>query len=217
MSGLRSRFWISGIYFMMPACAVALFLCVSLIAGAAPARAQFFGSWGFGRTQPPAQLAPQDIVQRLSRAGFRVLQLRANGSVFLADVTDRAGRPLRLVVNAVDGVILQRFATIAPRISGPEGGATAPQPGFAPSPSGSGDAAPSGMRPRSPVSRAKPSPSEATMAPPPIPSSATAPPPPPPPVVTAAPVAAAPPPAPVPIQPMVGPGFANGVPINPLD
>ncbi len=213
MSGLRSRFWVSGIYFVMRARAMALFLCVSLIVGAAPARAQFFGSWGFGRTQPPAQLTPQDIVQRLSRAGFRVLQLRVNGSVFLADVTDRAGQPLRLVVNAVDGAILQRFATIAPRISGPEGGAPAPQPGFAPAPPGSGEAAPSGMRPRPPVSRAKPSPSEATMAPPPIPSSAVASPP----GVTAAPVAAASPPTPVPIQPMVGPGFANGVPINPLD
>ncbi len=213
MSSLRSQPWVFSIHFAMRARRLALFLCASLIAGAAPAQAQFFGFWG-GGNHPPAQMTPQDIVQRLSRAGFRVSKMRPNGNVYLADVTDRAGQPLRLVVNAADGAILQRFATIAPRISGPDGGAPAPQPGFAPSPPGSGEAAPSGMRPRPPTSRAKPSPSEATMAPAPASSNGPAQAPP---VATAAPAAAPSPPVTAPMQPMVGPGFANGVPINPLD
>jgi len=214
MSVLRSPYGIPRLDFAMRNRRMALVLVATLFAGVAPAQAQFFGSWGFRNSRPAPQLTPQEIVQRLSRAGYRVSQLRMNGNVFLADVNDRAGQPMRLVVSATDAEILQRFAAIAPRVGGPDGGYAAPQPGFAPSAPGSGEAAP-GMRPRAPASRARPSPAEATMAPstPDAPNAPTAAPP----AMTAAPAAASRPAAPAPIQPMVGPGFANGVPINPLD
>ncbi len=204
MSGLRSRYLISRLDFGMRGRSVLLLLAVSLLLGVAPAQAQFFGSWGFRNNQSPPQLTPQDMLQRLGRAGYRVSQLRMKGNVFLADVTDRSGQPLRLVISAIDAEILQRFAAIAPRVGGPDGGYSAPQPGFAPSAPGAGEAAP-GMRPRAPASRARPASSEATIAP----STPDAP--------SAAPPAVPRPAAPAPIQPMVGPGFANGVPINPLD
>ena len=206
MSVLRSRCRIPRWDFTMRFGRIALLLAISLIAGAAPAQAQFFGLFGNRNTQPPAQLTPQDVVQRLSRAGFRVMKLRLNGTVFLADANDRAGQPLRLVVSATDGAILQRFASTNPRVGAPDGGLPPPQPGYAPSAPGAGETAP-GMRPRAAAPRAKPAPAEATLAPAPTPAPAPSP------TVTAAP----PPLAPAPIQPMVGPGFANGVPINPLD
>jgi len=213
MSVFRSPYWIPRLVFAKRNSLIALVLAATLFAGVAPAQAQFFGLFG-NRNSPPAQLTPQDVVQRLSRAGFRVVKPRLNGNVFLADANDRAGQPLRLVVNATDGAILQRFASTSPRAGGPDGGYSAPPPGFAPSAPGSGEAAP-GMRPRAPAARARPAPSEATMAPstPDAPNAPTAAPP----AMTAAPAAAPRPAAPAPIQPMVGPGFANGVPINPLD
>ena len=214
MGVLRSRYLLPRLDFGMRGRWNALILAAALFAGVAPAQAQFFGSWGFRISQPAPLLTWQEIGQRLNRAGYRVLQLRMNGNVFLADVNDRAGQPLRLVISATDAQILQRFAAIAPRAGGPDGGYSAPQPGFAPSAPGSGEAAP-GMRPRAPAARARPSPSEATMAPstPDAPNAPTAAPP----AMNAAPAAVPRPAAPAPIQPMVGPGFANGVPINPLD
>ena len=211
MSVLRSRYLFPRLDFGMRGRRVALLLAVSLIAGAGPAQAQFFGSWGFRNSQPPRQLTSQEMLQRLNRAGYRVSQLRMNGNVFLADVIDRAGQPLRLVISAIDAEILQRFAAIAPRVGGPDGGYSAPQPGFAPSAPGSGEAAP-GMRPRAPASRVRPAPSEATIAPsaPDAPSAAS-------PTITAAPAAPPRSAAPTPVAPTVGPGYANGVPINPLD
>ena len=204
MSVLRLRRWFTGFDFIAPGRRIALALAFSWLAGLAPAQAQFLGLFGFSNTQPAAQLAPQDLVQRLGRAGFRVVKLRLNGNVFLADVTDRTGQPLRLVVNAHDGAILQRFATASPRMDGPNGGS--PSPGFAPSYPVEGEASP-GARPRAPAARARPAASEATLAPGAAVAAPAVPP----------PVAAAPPAPPAPLPPMVGPGFANGVPINPLD
>ena len=122
MSVLRSRCRIPRWDFTMRFGRIALLLASSLIAGAAPAQAQFFGSWGFRNSRPAPQLTPQEMLQRLSRAGYRVSQLRMNGNVFLADVIDRAGQPLRLVISATDAEILQRFAAITPRVGGPDGG-----------------------------------------------------------------------------------------------
>ena len=214
MSVFRSPYWIPRLVFAKRNSRIALVLATALFASVAPAQAQFFGSWGFSNSRPAPQLTSQEMLQRLNRAGYRVSQLRMNGNVFLADVIDRTGQPLRLVISATDAEILQRFAAIAPRAGGPDGGYSAPPPGFAPSAPGSGEAAP-GMRPRAPAARARPAPSEATMAPstPDAPNAPTAAPP----AMTAAPAAAPRPAAPAPIQPMVGPGFANGVPINPLD
>ena len=211
MSGLRSRYLIARLDFGMRTRSVALIFAMSSLVGVVPAEAQFFGFPSFRHNQPPPQLTSQEMLQRLARAGYRVSQLRMNGNVFLADVTDRSGQPLRLVISAIDAEILQRFAAIAPRVGGPDGGYSAPQPGFAPSGPGAGEAAP-GARPRAPAARARPAPSEATIAPS-TPDGSTAAPP----AITAAPAAAPLSAAPAPIAPMVGPGFANGVPINPLD
>jgi hypothetical protein len=208
MGGLRSRRCVTISEFAAHGRRIALALAFSWLAGLAPAQAQFLGLFGSSTTQPPAQLTPQELVQRLSRAGFRVVKLRSNGNVFLADVTDRGGQSMRLVVNATDGAILQRFATASPRMDGPNGGLPSPQPGFAPSYPAEGEAS-AGARPRAPAARVKPAPSVATMVPTPGASSG-------PPQATP-PVAAAPSAPPALVAPMVGSGFANGVPINPLD
>ena len=183
--------------------ALAAALCLGLIAVAAPAQAQFFGSWGYRRMEPPPRMMAEAVVQRLSRSGFKVLQIQPNGGVFLVDARDQSARLIRLVVDARDGAILQRYAMANPRGGVTDGEAFAPAPGFAP-----GEGSPSLAKPR-PAPRAKPAPSEATVAPAPeqVPTPAQ------PPVAT---TAAAPPAAPVP-APTVGPGYANGVPINPLD
>ena len=178
-------------------------LAFGLIAGGSSARAQFFGTWGYQRLSPPPQMMPETIVQRLSRSGFKVLQIRHNGGVFLVDARDQGARLLRLVVDARDGAILQRYAMANPRGGMTDGGALAPAPGFAPQAPAPGEAA--SARARSQAPRVKPAPSEATVAPAPDPA----------PKPLQPPVAVA---APQPSQaPLVGPGFANGVPINPLD
>ena len=180
--------------------ALAAALFFGLIASVAPAQAQFFGSWGYRRMEPPPQMMAEAVVQRLSRSGFKVLQIRPNGGVFLVDARDQSARLTRLVVDARDGAILQRYAMADPRGGVTDGGAFAPAPGFAPP--APGDAS-SVAKPRPATPRVKPAPSEATVAPAPEQV--------PPPVAT---TAAAPPMVPA---PMVGPGYANGVPINPLD
>lgn len=141
------------------------------------------------------------VLQRLSRSGLKVLQIRPNRGVFLVDARDQSARLIRLVVDARDGAILQRYAMADPRGGLSDGGAFAPAPGFAPPVPGEGS--PSLAKPRPAAPRAKPAPSEATVAPAreQVPKIA------PPPVAVAAP-----PPAPI-----IGPGYANGVPINPLD
>jgi len=169
----------------------------------APAQAQFFGSWGYRRMEPPPQMMAGAVVQRLSRSGLKVLQIRNNGGVFLVDARDQGARLLRLVVDARDGAVLQRYAMVNPRGGMTDGGAFAPAPGFAPQAPTPGE--PSPARPRSKAPRVKPVPTEATVAPAPDPA----------PKPVQLPVAVvAPQPSPA---PMVGPGYANGVPINPLD
>ena len=207
MSALRSTYWFRE--FGLAAC-----FTMSLIAGSAPARADFFGFLGLRRIEPPAQLPLDALTQRLSHTGFRALRVRQNGSVHLVDAVDRSGRPVRLVVDVRDGAILQRFASVAPQRAGAADG---PPPGFAPAPAAPTDSAPPGARSRSQPPRAKSSPEAASPA-----------------VATVAPASAAPEPilqqkTPPPIaaaaspglgeQPraVVGPGYANGVPINPLD
>ena len=174
-----------------------------LIASGSSARAQFFGSWGYQRISPPPQMMAETIVQRLSRSGLKVLQIRNNGGIFLVDARDQGARLLRLVVDARDGAILQRYAMVNPRGGTTDGGAFAPAPGIAPQAPTPGE--PSPVRPRPQAPRVKLVPSEATVTPAPDPAPKPAQPP----VVVAAPQ-----PSPA---PMVGPGYANGVPINPLD
>jgi hypothetical protein len=166
-------------------------------------------------------MTPEAVGQRLARAGFRSLQIRQNGNVYLVDANDKGGRPLRLVVDGKDGAILQRFALAAPRAGAQDGGVAPPAPGFAPQQGAPAEGAPNGARPRPQTpaaSRSKPAASEATAAPSPgaqDPSEPAAQPP----LAAAARAtpAPAPMPSPAPAPVLVGPGFANGVPINPLD
>ena len=202
MSVLRSRYGCRGLWYR--GLGLAAVMGFGLIAGGAPAQAQFFGTWGYRRPEPPPQMTLDAVAQRLIRSGFRGLEIRRNGSVYLVDAHDQGGRPVRLVVDMKDGAILQKFALANPRTGGADGGVSPPQPGSAPPASPSVDDA----RPRTQAPRAKPAPSAATITPAPEQAAPAAQPP----VAVAAPAAAQPP-----APPPVGPGYANGVPINPLD
>ncbi len=89
----------------------------------APARAQLFGGFPFHPFQQvapyraPLQAPPPSVIRsRLERQGYQVNgPLRLNGDVVLADVTGPGDRRMRLVVDPIDGRILQRFAVAEPR------------------------------------------------------------------------------------------------------
>lgn len=89
------------------------------------AQAQFFG-WLNPPTAGPsrsAMIPPKQIYRRLAGRGYRIRgRLHRNGRVYLADVIDRWGRAMRLVIDAYHGNILQRFATAPPRpaVSSPQ-------------------------------------------------------------------------------------------------
>ncbi len=206
MSASRSKHWVRGLAL------VAAFGAGPMV-GSLPAQAQFSGFWGFLRSEPPPQLTLDALAKRLGGAGYRHLAIRMNGGVYLVDASDRSGKPVRLVVDVKDGTILQRFATLAPHMNAPDGGVASPGPGFAPSTGAPTQPALSGAKQRPQTPRVSPAPSAATVTP------AAAPPeplqqPPQAPVVATAPPAEQPP-ASAPV--LVGPGYANGVPINPLD
>ena len=210
--------------------------------GGTTAEAQpFFGF--FGRTfGVPATLPPEAIYQHLVRYGYQPIgRIERNGRVFLANVIDPQRRQLRLVISSVDGAVLERYViasrygavespravvpvqpdqratpakpkpeprvatrqpaqervTEHPRSTGPE---TAPQVIRAPIPE------PKAVRAPAPK-RAEPTVAEvpAAAAEPAAPR----------PSVTPAPRREA-----APARPAAhpeGPGYANGVPINPLD
>ena len=95
--------------------AAALALASGISAFAAPAQAQFFAGWGSQRFQIEDGLSPGEIRASLADQGYRLLgPLRRNGRVLLADVTDRRGRSLRLIVDPFEGEILQRFLKAEP-------------------------------------------------------------------------------------------------------
>jgi hypothetical protein len=89
-----------------------------LVSLAGSAEAQFFG-WSL----PPAygvpesaMIAPGEIYRMVADHGYRIRdRLQRNGRVYLIDVVDRRGRALRLIIDAYQGDILQRFATAPPR------------------------------------------------------------------------------------------------------
>lgn len=67
-----------------------------------------------------APLARREIAAVLSRRGYRVNpSIARNDDVYLVDAVDPSGRRLRLVVDAYDASILERFPAAAPRDSGP--------------------------------------------------------------------------------------------------
>jgi hypothetical protein len=254
-----------------------------LLASGGTAEAQFFGWWNQPTAPayggPVAAIPPGEIYRIVASRGYQVTGgLRSNGRVYMVDVIDRWGRPLRLVVDAYDGDIVQSFATRVPRPAAPipqpqpllgelfapqAPAAYPPYPGTAPAAReqtkvpGLGQPAqverrkparktqtatretgsattgavpmkspvhadvPTTSRPATTRTEAEPSPAESVVpkAPavgtPPKTDKVTA---------TAAPNAnspaatvAKPVPAPKPAPAKGGPGYANGVPINPLD
>jgi hypothetical protein len=220
---------------------------VATLAAATPARAQFFGWFGartFPETRPAAP--PRAVEFKLRRMGYRLLTpMRFNGDVVLADVVDSGGRRARLVIDPVDGAILQKFATAEPRPSRPltrdpefgaapvvrgpstgylENGAAAPLP--APETRAPVAETPRPTKPTAPKKVARAAPAQAPVADAPAAKPvAPAPDKPTTPAAmrdTPAPIAET---APRPNPPAAKPstpappkaGYANGVPINPLD
>ncbi len=109
---------------------------LALLAGAGAAQAQFLGVWQFGVAsrgyfdEPRDDLmgddfmredfarpgAPQGAIRAtLSAEGYVLVSpLRRNGRVYIAEVEDRRGRSFRVVLDARDGEILERFARGGP-------------------------------------------------------------------------------------------------------
>jgi hypothetical protein len=98
------------------AAAGAVSLCLAL-AATVPARAQFFF--------PPApwSMSSEDIAQTLRDRGYHLLvPPYRNGNVYVVDAVDARGIQERLVVDAYQGTIVQRFRTVAraqPRYEAP--------------------------------------------------------------------------------------------------
>jgi len=105
---------------------------IAIFAVAGPAQAQFFGSWGYmpfqyrmlpemddGPVYLPRRfrpiMSPGDIRMVLNEEGYQVVGgLRVNGRVYIANVRDWRGQGFRLVVDGMEGNILQRFALATP-------------------------------------------------------------------------------------------------------
>lgn len=107
-----------------------LALLVASLGVAAPAHAQvFFNAWGdsfstrFGPGEPPpgafrdeAPLRRAEIRDLLARRGYTIqTPIQRNGDVFIVEVVDQRNRFARLIVDAYDGQILERFAGAPPR------------------------------------------------------------------------------------------------------
>lgn len=104
-------------------------LSAGLLAGGS-AQAQVYGffdtwhsRWGASEAPPPvvretAPLRRADINAMLGNRGYEVQRpIERNGDVFIADTIDPRGRTLRVVVDAYDGTILERFPGALPRPS----------------------------------------------------------------------------------------------------
>jgi len=98
-----------------------------LVTLAGSAQAQFFGWWGSPTADGVpgnAMIPPGEIYRIVAARGYQVTGgLQRNGRVYLVEAIDQWGRALRLVVDAYEGDILQRFATTPPRPA-----ASIPQP-----------------------------------------------------------------------------------------
>ncbi len=170
-------------------------VAASLSLSAGPAPAQFMQLFGFPSAEPPPPLPPDVVTSRLTRMGFKVVRLRRSPQGYVAEATDLAGQTFRLLVDPVDGSVLQHVAlpnaSVEPRrgtIEGAPPGERAP-PRSRTSPQQSAPQ-PKGSEANAPATSSEPASQQAA----PAPSK----------------------PAP-PFVPKSGPGFANGVPINPLD
>ena len=78
------------------------------LAVAQPARAQSFFSF--------YEMSPRQIVGMLEDDGYELRgPMLRRGDVYVCDVVSVSGQPVRLIVSARDGHVLQRFAERAPR------------------------------------------------------------------------------------------------------
>jgi len=90
-------------------------LVLAAFAAAPAAQAQGFLSFG--------EASPRDVVDQLYEQGYSVrLPMIRRGDVYVVDAVSSSRRPMRLIVSARDGHVLQRFAT-SPRWSDEEPGA----------------------------------------------------------------------------------------------
>lgn len=105
---------------------------IAILAVAGPAQAQFFGGWGYmpyqyrmlpemddGPVYLPRRfrpiMSPRDVRMTLIDEGYQVVGgLQVNGRVYIANVRDWRGQGFRVVVDGIEGNILQRFARTAP-------------------------------------------------------------------------------------------------------
>jgi len=158
-----------------------------------PTNAQFMQLFGFPSAEPPPPLPPEAIAARLARFNYKLTKLRRGPQGYIVDAIDPSGRPVRLVMDPIDGALLQRTYLSPP----PE---ASPGAGGAPPSQERSRTAPSTRQGQSAQSR------DANQKPGAEPAQAT-------------PAPAAPPPAkaPEPFVPKTGPGYSHGVPINPLD
>ncbi len=166
-----------------------------------PATAQFMQLFGFPSAEPPPPLPPEAIAARLARFNYKLTRLRRGPQGYIAEAIDPAGRPVRLIMDPIDGALLQRTVL-------------GPPEGLPPTGPGGGGATPPQERP--PASRATPSTrqnqsAQSREAAPKAGASEPAP-------AASAPASPAAPAKPAePFVPKTGPGYSHGVPINPLE
>lgn len=171
---------------------------LGLALAATPAPAQFMQLFGFPSVEPPPPLPPEAIAARLARFNYKLTRLRRGPQGYIAEAIDPNGRPVRLIMDPIDGALLQRTVLGPP----PEA-----QPGAGPGPSGAGAAPP---QERGPAGRNAPGSRQTAVQGKDVPARSE-------------PSSSAPavPPAPAkpaePYKPKSGPGYSHGVPINPLD
>ncbi len=169
---------------------------LGLALAATPAPAQFMQLFGFPSAEPPPPLPPEAIAARLARFNYKLTRLRRGPQGYIAEAIDPNGRPVRLILDPIDGALLQRTVLGPP----PEA-----QPGAGP---GGGSAVP--PQERAPTSRNTPGSRQTVVQGKEAPARNEP---------ASAPAAPAPAPA-KPAEPYVpksGPGYSHGVPINPLD
>lgn len=106
-----------------------LLAAVALVGLAAPASAQWYGGYGYNAPPPPygdpapayGRPLPRDaIVERLEDRGFDdVGRPRFNGNAYVVEATSRRTGPVRLVVDAFTGRVLQQSSLSVARL-GPD-------------------------------------------------------------------------------------------------
>jgi hypothetical protein len=128
-----------------------------------PAQAQWGGWFGRGGYAEQPAMPPGVLYRQLARQGYRATTAaQRRGDVVIVDVEDRYGQPMRLIVDAMDGSILQRFATGQPATASVYGYNADPRPAYRASPETlpprRADLTPPGSFEPAPLRRAEPAP-----------------------------------------------------------